>query len=129
LWTAGCHRQSQVIVAKATPTPSPEARSVTPQARILGDDLDHYEADPSIMQYARVKKDFAEVEADIGERIEKSARMTGPEKAEAERILAQLRAYRNAEQDRFLRAESAARLREKREAIEEPPKSAANPPQ
>ena len=110
LLAAGCNRQPPVII-EGTPPPSPPtpvARTVTFETHALRREIDTFEHTPSVVQGARVKKAFAEIDGEIAELIEHVAKKSGSERAEAALKLADLRAYRDAEQVRFLRLEALA---------------------
>lgn len=122
LLAAGCNRQQPVIIetAPSPPPATPVARTETLETHALRREIDTFERTPSTVQSARVKKAFAEIDGEIAELIEHVAKKTGDERAKAARKLADLRAYREAEQARFLRLEALAPLQGRR-AAEEPP--------
>ena len=113
LLAAACNRQPTVIIETAppAPTPLPVARTKTFETHALGREIDTFEHSPSTVQAARVQKAFAEIDGEIAELVEHVARKTGTERAEAARKLADLRAYREAEQVRFTRLEVKVPLR------------------
>lgn len=122
LVTAGCDRKPAVIVetVPSTPMRAPVARTATFETHALRKEIDAFGRTPSGVQAARVKKAFAEIDGEIAELVEHVARKTGGERAEAARKLADLRAYRDAEQVRFVRLEATAPLQERPTALEQP---------
>ena len=117
LGSTACKREPSVIIVEASPTPIPESRTKTLETRVLGKEIEAFESNPSITQGARVEKAFADLDGEIAELVGHVEKETGDERREAERKLADLREYRNAQHARFLRAQASARLEEKREAV------------
>lgn len=113
LLVAGCNREPAAIIERAPPEPSPTpvARTATMETHALGREIDTFERTPSVVQGARVKKAFAEMDVEIAEMIELVAKENGDGLPGAARKLADLGAYRDAEHVRFLRIEALAPLR------------------
>lgn len=129
LLVAGCDRRPTVVIEPSPPPPppivpaipsTPVARTETFETHALRREIDLFELGPSTVQSARVKKAFAEIDGEIAELIEHVAKKTGDQQAKAARKLADLRAYRDAEQVRFLRLEALAPLKG-REDADRPP--------
>jgi hypothetical protein len=125
LGSTACKREPRVIIVETSPTPLPESRTKTLETRVLGKEIEAFEANPSVTQSARVQKAFADLDGEIAELVAHVEQKTGEERREAERKLADLHEYRNAQNVRFLRAQSTARLEEKREAVIPPASEAA----
>lgn len=108
LLVVGCRRETRIIIETTPPAPTPlaVARTDTFETRALGREIDTFERTPSMVQSARVKKAFAELDGEIAELVEYVAKKTGDGRAEAARKLADLRAYRGAENARFLRLDA-----------------------
>jgi hypothetical protein len=88
------------------------ARTETFETHALRKEIDAYEGTPSTAQGARVDKAFAEIDGEIAELVEYIAKHRGEDRAEAERKLVNLRAYRDAEKVRFTTLQAKAPVRE-----------------
>lgn len=119
---AGCERKPTVVVEAPLPNP-PAARRVSLDnfdAHDLRKEINLFAERPTDVQAARVQKAFAEVDGEIAETMERAAKRSGEDRANANVKLADLRAFREAEHSRFNRVQASTPvIAEPRESVGE----------
>ena len=108
---AACDRQTKTVIIEDRRTlevAPPVSRTKSFETARLGRAIDAYESAPSVANSADVSKAFAELDGEIAELVGYIAKHDGAERAEAERKLADLRAYRAKENARYTVAQTQA---------------------
>ena len=108
-----CERKSETVVEARVEEPikaEPVSATSTFETAGLDRAVAAYRTNPTEQNKAAVDKAFAELDAEIAELKEKAATATGNEKAEVERKLADLQAYRDKQRVNYTgeKAEDAA---------------------
>ena len=105
---AACDRQPKTVIIedrRPVEVAPPVARTKTFETARLGRAIDAYENGPTVANSADVSKAFAELDGEIAELVGYISKHDGSKRAEAERKLADLRAYRTKETARYAAAQ------------------------
>lgn len=103
-----CDRQPKTVIIedrRSVEVDPPVARTKTFETARLGRAIDTYESAPTVAHSADVSKALAELDGEIAELVGYISKHDGSERAEAERKLADLRAYRAKEAVRYAAAQ------------------------
>jgi len=102
------HRDAETIrFAKAQP-PDPVSQTTPFERTRLGAAIDTFEKTASVDNQSSVKLDFAEVDVDIANLVDRVVKTDGSDRAEAAARLNNLQTYHDAEMTRFTNDQTAA---------------------
>jgi hypothetical protein len=97
----------RIRFAKAHPA-APVAQTTPFETTRLGAAIDTFEKAPSVENQSSVKLDFAEVDGDIADLVDRVVKTDGSDRAEAAARLNNLQTYHDAEMTRFTNDQTAA---------------------